>query len=110
LGDGSGLVEVLLPFTDVEPRVHAAPGARIAWQTEAADWVRGALDVAPRVVVIDYMTTTEEMAARPWRDWLRTYRGHERGGAPLDDLGGQDITCEVALDQLSAVSAPTLVR
>ncbi len=71
--------------------------------------MRDALDVAPRVVVFDYMTTTAEMAARPWRDWLRTYRGHERGGTPLDDLGSQDITCDVALDQLAAVRAPALV-
>jgi hypothetical protein len=42
------------------------------------------------------------MAARPWTDWLRTYRGHERGGHPLDAAGEQDITCEVAVDQLRA--------
>ena len=82
----------------------------VALQEAAARWVRDALDVAPRVVVFDYMTTTEEMAARSWTDWLRTYRGHERGGSPLGDLGGQDITCEVALDQLAAVRPPTQVR
>ncbi len=109
VGDADGLVEVLIPLTDVEPRVDASPGARIAWQAEAAGWVRDALDVAPRVAVFDYMTTTAEMAARPWRDWLRTYRGHERGVSPLDAVGTQDITCEVALDQLTAVRMPTLV-
>jgi hypothetical protein len=36
---------------------------------------------------------------------LRTYRGHERGGAPLDALGTQDITCEVPLDQLPGLKA-----
>ena len=27
--------------------------------------------------------------------WLRTYRAHERGGAPLDEPGEQDITADV---------------
>ena len=36
---------------------------------------------------------------RPWRDWLRTYRGHERGDHYLVSPGSQDITAEVALDQ-----------
>jgi SAM-dependent MidA family methyltransferase len=39
---------------------------------------------------------------------VRTYRGHARGGGPLDDLGGQDVTCEVATDQLALVRAPAL--
>jgi hypothetical protein len=51
--------------------------------------------------VFDYVTaTTAELAARPWREWLRTYRGHERGGHYLADPGSQDITAQVALDQL----------
>ena len=40
------------------------------------------------------------MAARPWREWLRTYRDHQRGGHYLADPGAQDITSDVALDQL----------
>jgi SAM-dependent MidA family methyltransferase len=38
---------------------------------------------------------------------VRTYRGHARGEDPLTDLGLQDITCEVAVDQLGAVRPPT---
>jgi hypothetical protein len=38
----------------------------------------------------------------PWRDWLRTYRGHARGGHYLTAPGEQDITADVALDQLPA--------
>jgi SAM-dependent MidA family methyltransferase len=53
------------------------------------------------VLVIDYCTpTTAELAARPWRDWLRTYRGHDRGGHYLEAPGSQDVTTEVAIDQL----------
>ena len=39
---------------------------------------------------------------------MRTYRQHERGGSPLEALGTQDITCEVAVDQLGV--APTADR
>ena len=80
-------------------------------QDQACAWLAQALSVLGRgtVVVIDYMSTTEEMAARPWPEWLRTYRGHERGHDPWAAPGTQDITCEVALDQLSAVCPPTRV-
>ena len=69
-----------------------------------------ALEVAERVVVIDYATTTDAMAQRPWREWLRTYQGHAAGSDPLVDLGSQDITCEVAVDQLAVVREPDRVR
>ena len=81
-------------------------------QRAAAEWLGAALERVDRgrVVVIDYMSDTAVMAARPWRDWLRTYRGHERGDHPLRHPGTQDITCEVALDQLAAVRPPDAVR
>ena len=44
--------------------------------------------------------TTAGLALRPWRDWLRTYRGHQRGQHYLAEPGHQDITTEVAVDQL----------
>jgi SAM-dependent MidA family methyltransferase len=50
------------------------------------------------------------MSERDWHDWVRTYRDHERGGDPLTDPGTQDITVEVALDQLAAVRPPSLDR
>jgi SAM-dependent MidA family methyltransferase len=53
-------------------------------------------------VVIDYADTTPSMATRqPW-EWVRTYRLHGRGEDPLTDLGLQDVTCEVAVDQVAA--------
>ncbi|WP_419924670.1 SAM-dependent methyltransferase [Candidatus Poriferisocius sp.] len=80
-------------------------------QDQACKWLSHALSIMSQgtVVVIDYMSTTEEMAARPWPEWLRTYRGHERGDDPWSAPGTQDITCEVALDQLAAVCHPTRV-
>ena len=80
-------------------------------QDQACAWLAQALTIVSQgtVMVIDYMSTTEEMASRPWPEWLRTYRGHERGDDPWTSPGTQDITCEVALDQLSAVCPPTRV-
>jgi SAM-dependent MidA family methyltransferase len=75
----------------------------VPWQQAAHDWV---VDVRRRLVagsliVVDYVTPrTAQLAAEPWRNWLRTYRGHERGAHYLRDVGEQDITTQVALDQL----------
>ena len=95
------LREVLVPV-DEGRLVDAPVGARVPVQRAAQAWVDAAVRlVRPgRVVVFDYADTTASMARRPWTDWVRTYRRHGRGGHPLSDLGLQDITCEVAVDQL----------
>ena len=95
--------------TDLAPAADA--GARIPVQSAAKAWLRearGMLDRG-RIVCFDYADTTAGMAARPWPEWLRTYRSHQRGGGPLDDLGQQDITCDVAIDQLAPVLGPPAV-
>jgi SAM-dependent MidA family methyltransferase len=87
----------------------AAPGARVPLQTAAGEWVAAGLaQLAPggRLVVLDYAATTAELAARPWEQWVRTYRGHERGGPPWAAPGQQDVTVEVAVDQLGVASRP----
>ncbi|HEX6596650.1 MAG TPA: SAM-dependent methyltransferase, partial [Acidimicrobiales bacterium] len=83
-----------------------AAGARIPLQHAAGAWLRAALAglLRGRVVVFDYADTTPSMARRPWTDWVRTYRAHGRGGPPLADLGEQDVTCEVAVDQLASLA------
>jgi SAM-dependent MidA family methyltransferase len=85
----------------------APPGARIPLQRAAAAWLREALGVLDRgrIAVVDYAGTTPDMARRPWTEWVRTYRGHGPGGHPLEHLGEQDITCEVAVDQLPTPDA-----
>jgi SAM-dependent MidA family methyltransferase len=103
------LAEVLVPG-DPEPGPEAPPGARAPRLRAAADWVRDAIAlVGPqgRVVAFDYAATTDELARRPWTEWLRTYRGHQRGVHPLEHLGAQDITCEVAVDQLPSPARDT---
>jgi SAM-dependent MidA family methyltransferase len=105
LPDGRLVEQLSAPF-DPLPAVlpeAAALGARAPLQDAARAWVDDARSrlSAGTVLVIDYMTpTTAELAAGPWRDWLRTYRRHERGGHYLADPGTQDITTEVAIDQL----------
>ncbi|HEY3142836.1 MAG TPA: class I SAM-dependent methyltransferase [Acidimicrobiales bacterium] len=109
------LVEVLVPLD--EPRSglldrlapSALPGARVPLQQCAGAWLQDALSTAGpkgRVVVIDYATTTADLAQRPQVEWLRTYRDHARGGDHLEALGTQDITCEVAVDQLATIRPP----
>jgi len=90
----------------------APVGARLPLQHEAAAWLRRALGVLEqgRVVVVDYADVSPSLAARPWQQWLRTYRGHGRGRGPLESPGDQDITCEVAVDQLARVRPPTSDR
>lgn len=103
--------EVLVALDDLPPvlaGLEAAPGSRVPVQEQAAAWLGAALGLLDRgrVVVIDYADTTASMASRSPHEWLRTYRGHERGGDPLEDPGSQDVTVEVAIDQLAAVRPP----
>ena len=103
--DGSFAEVLSAPFDPVPDVLPATPthGARAPLQDAAADWVLAARWHVRRgsVLVIDYARSdTATLAALPWRSWLRTYRDHERGSHPLADPGAQDITTDVALDQL----------
>lgn len=114
LGAGSALAEVLMPLD--QPRAallerlvpDAAEGARVPLQGRASAWLQHALATAGpggRVVVFDYAASTSELAERSQESWLRTYRSHGRGVGYLDNLGSQDVTCEVAVDQLTATKS-----
>ena len=75
-------------------------GTRLPICEQAGAWVARAVDrlAAGRVLAIDYgVTTTAELVGR---DWLRTYRGHDRGGDPFESPGRTDITTDVPFDQL----------
>lgn len=112
--DGLGLAAREAPIGAVALADELAPGAalgsRIPWQEAAASWLRRAIDLVESgaIIVLDYADSTASLAARPSTEWLRTYRTHQRGGDPLEFLGHQDITCEVAVDQLTRVAAPDL--
>ena len=82
----------------------AALGSRVPIQDAAFAWVSNALSLIERgsLLLFDYCTdTTAEVAAMPWREWLRTYKDHERGVHYLLEPGTQDITTQVMIDQLS---------
>jgi len=113
--NGDQLVEILKPLT--EPSLFlpafAKHGARAPLQREAQEWIRNALQKldSGRVLVFDYCTPLTAMsAAQPWREWLRTYVGHEKGQHYLQIPGRQDITTQVMIDQLAAVKSPESVR
>jgi len=115
------LVEVFRELDDPRRRwcddragEDAPVGARLAVHSHAAAWLGDMVSLGAnrgvRVVAIDYTSTSEEMAHRPWTEWLRTYASHGRSGHPLDDPGSCDITTEIAVDQLDLVKPPTRVR
>jgi SAM-dependent MidA family methyltransferase len=114
---GGRFVEIVRPIAEPLPAglPHTAPhGSRAPWHQEAGRLLHEARALLSRgsLVVVDYaVATTAHLALRPWREWLRTYRGHERGSHYLLDVGHQDVTTEVALDQLaSALGPPDQVR
>ena len=117
-GGYDAFVELLVPARPRVAEVAAAlapaavVGARVPVQLEAGAWLASALDRVHvgRVVVFDYARSTAELASIDQSEWLRTYAGHERGQRPLSDPGWQDITVDVAIDQLAHVRAPTAVR
>jgi SAM-dependent MidA family methyltransferase len=105
LGDGGKFVEVLRHVEKVpEVLPKSAPlGSRAPIQVAASQWM---LDVTQKlsrgkVLVFDYCSeSTSEIAVTPWREWLRTYKDHERGVHYLLEPGTQDITTQVMIDQL----------
>lgn len=110
LPDGRLVEQLSAVFDPVPPFLPAtAPlGARAPLHDAAAAWVADAHARvrSGSVVAIDYaVSSTTSLALRPWREWLRTYRQHERGGHYLESPGSQDITTEVAIDQLPEPSA-----
>lgn len=108
LGPAGELVEGERPLGEADSdrceslAPDARPGATIPLQDRAAVLVADVLARISRgrLVLFDYGSTTAEISRRPLVEWLRTYRSHQRGVPPLKAVGQQDITVEVALDQL----------
>jgi len=100
------LVEILSsPIDPVPPYLlsNAPLGARAPLMERASACVsdmRGVLN-SGSLLTIDYgVRLTAGLAGRPWHEWLRTYRGHERGEHYLSEPGAQDITTDIPFDQL----------
>ena len=108
--DGRFAEMLSAPFDPVPAQLRstAAIGARVPLVDRAAEFVdrARALLAAGTLSVFDYGTpTTATLAGRPWRDWLRTYRGNERGDHYLLAPGTQDITIDLPFDQLPDADA-----
>lgn len=109
IGRDSGFVESTVGAGDEWGWLPStAPhGARLPIQDQAAAWVSTAQDLVRQgsVKIFDYCSlTSAELTRRPWREWLRTYRGHAPGEHYLRLTGDQDITTHVCVDQLPAPS------
>ena len=105
LGVNGKFVEVLRHVDNIpEVLPPTAPlGSRAPIQVAASQWIFNVLQKLSRgrVLVFDYCSeSTSEIAVTPWREWLRTYKEHERGVHYLLDAGTQDITTQVMVDQL----------
>ena len=106
VGSDGRFVELLSAPIDPVPSCLPATGAfgaRAPLIGRASAYIDHARRLVRRgsVLVIDYGTpVTAMLAGRPYRDWLRTYRGNERGGHYLAEPGTQDITVDVPIDQL----------
>jgi NADH dehydrogenase [ubiquinone] 1 alpha subcomplex assembly factor 7 len=78
----------------------AAVGARFPVPTGAREWLQDCAGTVTNglLVVIDYMASAAELAARGQDGWLRTYRDHQRGSSALTAPGEQDITHDLPLE------------
>lgn len=106
--DGDALVENVVPAPDelaaeADLVVADAPdGARVPVPTALVDWLRACATSLRRgrLVVVDYVASGAELLARGEAGWLRTYRDHDRGVAPLTAPGEQDVTVDVPFEYL----------
>lgn len=115
--DAGSFAEELVPASeelDAEADAVAAgtvvpAGGRLPVPIAARDWVAttAARLRRGRLLVIDYADSAAGLLDRGpsgRRGWLRTYRGHQRGAAPLEAPGTQDITCDLPLEYLAHVA------
>ena len=84
-----------------------AVGARLPIPRGIDDWLRRVATTLHRgyVVLIDTMDTAAGALARGPDGWLRTYRGHERGGPALVEPGSRDVLSDVVVEQLRHAAA-----
>ena len=107
--DGDRFVEVVVPAGDETPSIDVPAGTRAPIPRGVRAWFE-ACDLVLRsglIAIVDYMANANELLDR---DWLRTYRGHERGVAPLTDPGEFDITADLVVEQLLACAPGLALR
>jgi SAM-dependent MidA family methyltransferase len=107
---GNGLEEVLVPAAETDARrlasitdgISLAVGARLPIPRGIDEWFAACGRVLRHgeLVVIDYVDDARGLVERGPESWLRTYRAHDRGAAPLDTPGEQDLTSDVVREQV----------
>ena len=112
--DDERFVEVVVPAApplaaeaDVVAEGAVVPvGSRIPVPVAARTWLEqvGMLLRRGEVILFDYVDTASSLASRGQGSWMRTYRAHQRGIAPLEHPGEQDITCDVPLEYLRRIT------
>jgi SAM-dependent MidA family methyltransferase len=123
LGANGGFTEMLLPAEDDDARALDAvtdgivvpAGARLPIPRGIGAWLEACSHLLRHgtLIAIDYVDDARGILARGLPDasgavgWLRTYRAHQRGGAPLDAPGTQDITADVVREQLLRAARAT---
>lgn len=82
------------------------PGTRLPVPIATQPWLEDVAKLLRRgeVLIVDYADEVRGLVERGPRGWLRTYRAHEQGSEPLEDVGEQDITCDVPLEHLRAAA------
>jgi SAM-dependent MidA family methyltransferase len=105
LGSGTALTESTVAADPAWTWLPTRPahGTRLPVQEQASSWISKSRKLLRQgtVMAIDYCTPdSAELIHRPWREWLRTYRSHGRGDHYLRNVGEQDITAQVCIDQL----------
>lgn len=109
--DAGRLTEVLVPaatgdarmLVEITEGLPVSVGARLPIPRGIDEWfaVCGRVLRHGVLVAIDYVDDARGLLARGPQSWLRTYRSHDRGSAPLDAPGDQDLTADVVREQVA---------
>jgi SAM-dependent MidA family methyltransferase len=94
--------ELVAEADAVAAGVAVPDGARLPVSEATVEWLDAVAVMLRRgvLVLVDYVVPAAELVTRGVEGWLRTYRGHERGGDALDHPGSQDITVDVPREHL----------
>ncbi len=100
---GAAFVEHLGGIVDIDLGVDAEPGIQLPLHRAAGEWIRANRSASCRLLAFDYAAPIDVLAERDG-GWLRTFREHGAGTHWLDQPGSQDITTDLAVEQIVAAA------
>jgi SAM-dependent MidA family methyltransferase len=106
--EGGAFVEHLGEIVDAGLGADVDPGIQLPIHRDAGGWIRANRSPNCRLVALDYAAPTSGLAARDG-GWLRTFREHGAGTHWLDHPGSQDITTDLAVEQIVAAADEPLL-